>query len=107
MIGIGKVFIIENQNEKLVCVHCPGCRFHHPFRVRGAGPNWQWNGETISPAFSPSMLVNSHHPESRCHSFVEGGNIRFLGDCHHDLKNQTVELPLLNEDGDPIEGGVR
>jgi hypothetical protein len=50
------------------------------------------------------MLVNQHHAPARCHSFVEAGRIRFLNDCWHDLKNQTVDLPDLDEDGDPVSG---
>lgn len=99
---MGKVKILEDENEKLVCVHCPGCGTWHPFRVRGKGPSWSWNGDENAPTFSPSMLVNQHHEPSRCHSFVENGQIRFLSDCHHDLKNQTVDLPELDEDGDPV-----
>jgi hypothetical protein len=28
-----------------------------------------------------------------CHSFVTDGRIRYLGDCTHDLKGQTIDLP--------------
>ena len=30
---------------------------------------------------------------SVCHSFITDGRIQFLGDCTHELKGQTVELP--------------
>lgn len=38
-------------------------------------------------------MCNRDNPESRCHSYVRDGKIEFLGDCFHDLKNTTVELP--------------
>ena len=57
---------------------------------------WAFNGdlrERSKPTFSPSMLVNGSDPEKRCHSFVKDGNIQFLGDCYHELKNMTMPLP--------------
>lgn len=78
------------------------------------GPRaWGFNGDLEKPTFSPSILARGTVPptdeeaklildggkfdpkKSVCHSFVESGNIRFLGDCTHDLKNQTVSLPDL------------
>lgn len=101
-----KAYELGDDREKLVIVHCPGCNYGHPFRVESDDPNrpsWTWNGDFHNPTFSPSMLVNQSYPEQRCHSFVENGKIRFLNDCHHDLKGQTVDLPVLDEDGDPVE----
>lgn len=94
---------------------CPGCKDYH--QVIG----WQFNGDFDKPTFSPSVLVRSGHylPEHKgpecwctsnaakhadwepgfecehCHSFVENGMIRFLDDCSHALKGQTVPLPDL------------
>jgi len=79
-------------------VFCPGCQQGHLFHTEPwgrdgvPGPVWSFNGDLERPTFSPSMLVNASRPESRCHSFVKAGMIQFLGDCYHDLKNQTVEL---------------
>jgi hypothetical protein len=28
-----------------------------------------------------------------CHSFITDGRIQYLGDCTHDLKGQTIDLP--------------
>lgn len=101
-----KAYRLSDVGETLVIVHCPGCDIGHPFRVRSSTskrPSWDWNGSLDTPTFSPSMLVNKHDPDKRCHSFVRDGKIQFLGDCWHDLKNTTVDLPTLDADGDPIK----
>lgn len=102
----GKAYKLGDERETLVIVHCPGCNIGHPFRVKSDNskrPSWDWNGDLKNPTFRPSMLVNQSRPGRRCHSFVEEGMIRFLNDCHHDLKGQIVELPVLDADGDPVE----
>jgi hypothetical protein len=73
---------------------CPGCGNYHMFDVRidGAHPSWTFDGNMERPTFSPSLLCNPNHPPSRCHLFLKGGMIEFLGDCHHRLAGQTVEL---------------
>ena len=90
------------QNGGVVIGHmifCPGCKCGHLFDHR-----WHFNGDTERPTFGPlpsggaySMLVNQSDPGSRCHSFVENGKIRFLGDCWHELKNQTVDLEDIDK----------
>ena len=76
--------------DKIYLFQCPGCSKPHPFDER-----WTFNGDMEKPTFRPSLLVNkSNHPgELRCHSFVTNGEIRFLSDCDHDLKNKIVEIP--------------
>lgn len=78
---------------------CPGCNERHMIYVHGSpkGPRWDWNGDTESPTFSPSILVHGNPAAPICHSFVRGGNIQFLGDCSHALAGQTVELPDFPE----------
>lgn len=90
-------------------------------------PGWTWNGSAAAPTFGPSIAVSTgcktpgfdpaaggcwctHNAERRasgeepssfecsmCHSFVEDGSIRYLGDCTHRLANQTVALPAWSE----------
>ena len=72
---------------------CPGCDYSHAFTVLENGKGWTFNGDLEKPTFSPSLLCNQSHPESRCHSFVKDGMIQFLNDCHHKLAGQTVPLP--------------
>lgn len=75
-------------------VHCPACEYGHLFDHR-----WTFNGDQESPTFTPSMLVNanidlSKYPTlKRCHSYVTDGRIQFLGDCSHEMRGQTVDLP--------------
>jgi hypothetical protein len=91
---------------------CPGCKDIHMLPVTGARA-WQYNGNDNSPTFKPSILAQGVEEFSDdeyarvmagekipprpcvCHSFVTDGRIQFLGDCTHDLKNQTVELPEI------------
>ncbi len=95
---MAKAKVFETSDGgKSVWIECPGCGIVHAFKVGGpTQPKWDWNGSIDKPTFNPSMLVNKDHPESRCHSFVRHGLIQFLPDCHHELKNSTVELPDID-----------
>jgi uncharacterized protein DUF6527 len=81
---------------------CPGCRQRHVFFVSKPsvrGHQWKWDGNVDKPTFSPSMNISWGEPViDRCHYFIRGGMIQFLGDCTHALKNQTIELPDMPED---------
>lgn len=70
---------------------CPGCRNAHPVRTAGPGA-WQWNGDVDRPTIQPSLVCDPNG-QYRCHSFITDGQIQFLSDCFHELKNQTVEIP--------------
>lgn len=80
---------IKPDGSKYFMFWCPGCDCAHGVEV----PRWQWNGSMTAPTFNPSLLCNKDHPESRCHSFVRDGYMVFLQDCHHNLKDKTVEIP--------------
>ena len=82
----------QTGTEVVLQFYCPGCKNSHPFRIAGRDPVWQFDGNMEKPTFSPSLLCNQHHLESRCHLFVRGGMIQFLDDCHHELKGQTVPM---------------
>lgn len=81
---------------------CPGCK--DPHVIPTVGPKaWGFNGSMDKPTLTPSILVRrtAWDPDDAdavaqqvvCHSFVTDGRIQFLGDCTHDLKGQTVDLP--------------
>jgi len=97
--------------------HCEGCNSAHGVIVESkTSPVWGFNGNEEKPTFTPSVLVRwvsmPNDPERDakgnyvlgadgrikgakdevCHSFVTDGKIRYLNDCTHHLKGQTVEL---------------
>ncbi|WP_066339287.1 DUF6527 family protein [Azohydromonas lata] len=105
---------------------CLGCDMPHcVMHGAGGGPRWTWNGDADKPTLSPSVLVQWDHlsPAARernaafyqehgrymthielpydvhhvCHTFVRDGRIEYLGDCTHDLVNQTIDLPEFPE----------
>lgn len=101
-IRLSECLFVEPRRPDQYWFHCPGCENDHAFTVGGLFPGWgdarwTWNGSYDLPTFAPSLLCNRDHPESRCHSFVEDGKIRFLDDCWHKLAGQTVELPDWDE----------
>ncbi len=83
------IFSKEPEDIRYV-FYCPGCKCGHYVRTKGQQPVWQFNGDVNKPTVNPSILVQS---ANRCHSFVRDGLIRFLDDCSHELKGQTVEIP--------------
>ena len=82
--------------------YCPGCRdfhyFHTAYKNR-SDASWTFDGNMEQPTFHPSMNIGP----SYCHYWLRNGKIEFLGDCHHELKGQTVDIPEFERD-DPILG---
>lgn len=83
----------DNPEETRWAFFCPGCRHFHWFRTRGAGAVWTFNGDAEKPTVRASILCGADDPTLRCHSFITDGRIEFLGDCGHELRGQTVDLP--------------
>lgn len=85
--------------------YCPGCKHEHVYSVVNDGSQWQFNGNLENPSFTPSLLNRKiekneqtgvyNKETSRCHLFVTDGKIIYCGDCTHELKGQTVELPEI------------
>ena len=79
---------------------CPGCKHCHWFKTTGGAPKWTFNGDMVKPTVMDSIRTyenrkgadDKYVEVTLCHSFVEDGQIRFLDDCLHDLKGQTVPL---------------
>lgn len=75
---------------------CPGCGYDHVFDTR-----WKFDGNLVSPTFTPSLLGRSNrgedYRESVCHLFVTAGKIIYLGDCTHSLAGQTVDMEEIEE----------
>jgi len=75
---------------------CSGCNMPHSLNVgAGPGPRWGYNGNAEAPTFTPSVLSSYRQGDKEvvCHSFVTDGRIQYLGDCTHQLANQTIDLP--------------
>lgn len=75
---------------------CEGCGYEHAFALSGPPFNGhhQWNGDFNNPTITPSLVQGG---SKICHSFIRDGKIQYLGDCQHDLRNQTVELKDVEE----------
>lgn len=83
---------------------CPGCKNAHMVPVDApTRPSWGFDGNLECPTFTPSYRQfipaqpaeggDPAEPErTLCHCFVKGGMIQFLGDCEHELANQTVPM---------------
>jgi hypothetical protein len=91
---------LRSADGGIVMYWCPGCGCAHGLATgEGDGPRWSFNGDAERPTFSPSVLSTwtdwggAEPVQHTCHAFVEEGRIRFLGDCTHELRGQTVDLP--------------
>lgn len=85
------------DGETLMTFHCPGCGYGHSFRIkegttRSDATVWNWNGDVDKPTFRPSLLVMGDPATTRCHLFIQGGQIIFLNDCFHKLAGHTVDM---------------
>ena len=91
-----KVKNLGDEKDPCWIFFCPGCKLTHSFDKR-----WTFNGDDKKPTFRASLLVKritKEDRQGRCHSFVTDGFIKFLQDCEHDLKGQTVEIQNWSDD---------
>lgn len=114
---------VRGINDEVIghAIMCPACGTYHVFddkvnsaRAKMRGGGWDFNGDVDRPTFSPSMLMRTNFDIAAfsraekagralpvdmpkidyvCHSYVREGRIEFLGDCTHDMRGQTHELP--------------
>lgn len=89
--------------------YCPGCGQIHIVYVKSDGarqgrPIWGFNDNLEKPSFTPSVrYFEPEHlddgvkvPEHTiCHYHITDGEIRYCGDCQHELSGKTVPLPAL------------
>ena len=66
---------------------CPGCDCAHGFTEK-----WGITGEGDNLTLASSLGTNMGRPD-QCHAMMECGRLRFLDDCYHALKGQTVDIP--------------
>ena len=85
--------------------YCPGCKHEHQYSINSDNSGWQFNGNLEKPSFTPSLLntmpvknaeTGKWEEKERCHLFVTDGKINYCGDCSHEYKGQTIELPDIS-----------
>lgn len=84
---------------------CPGCiemlggSGVHMLAVTPTGgkrPTWRFDGNLDAPTLEPSVLTYGRSgTNDRCHSYLTGGQLRYLPDSTHSLTGQTIDLPDL------------
>jgi hypothetical protein len=109
---MAKLIVLPQSWGTRYWFYCHGCRSGHAFHVRidGGEPSWTFNGDTEQPTFHPSLKISGTATPTEddlvkilsgtpvepvptlCHLFVENGKIRFLDDCTHPLRGQTVDM---------------
>lgn len=100
---MAKVLTKIHDGETLVRYHCPGCKHDHWVPAK----QWNWNGDKNKPSLHPSVRHFITFPEGTkragqqqtlCHYHVKNGQIKYCGDCEHELKGKTVDLPEMKEE---------
>ena len=103
----------EEQGARRARFLCPGCQREKFLWLKPEqspdGHSWHFTGTVESPTFHPSVLSVEDWPEEEggrrvCHSWVKAGMVQFLGDSTHELRGQTVPLPVYEG---AMEGFVR
>lgn len=109
---------------------CPACKQRHMIYVgepSSTGKQWQINGDFDNLSMTPSMLIYSDVPDTSefpltelaarkiegkidkipyhritiCHYIISEGKITYCGDCQHDYKGLTIEIPDIPQHGLP------
>jgi hypothetical protein len=91
---MGKKLKVESDGRAFF--NCPGCHDVHGITVAPHANPWKFDGNLEKPTIYPSVKTWWQDPEGNtlvCHSFITAGQIKFLNDCHHDLKDKVVDLP--------------
>lgn len=97
-IGESEPVVVRLMGKNLY-YYCPGCKHGHSVDAE----RWHWDGDEQCPTLSPSVRHFIISGPTTCHYFVRNGQIQYCGDCQHDLAGQTVPLPRLNDNNEPIE----
>ena len=96
-----RVIILDHDGQKSAMLYMPGLPCPVQINVTGPHPVWGWNGDVYNPTLTPSIWTRLPWGQMRHeivnHVFVRGGKIQYLGDCSHEYKGMTMELPMLND----------
>lgn len=83
----------KDSKYTLYAIFCPACKRIHCFSTEFHKINLE------EVTVTPSLLMNPFDVDSPlCHSFITNNQIRFLGDCEHEFKNQTLDLPEVPDE---------
>lgn len=99
---------LDDEGRHTLQFLCPACKFNsgkpfpHNITWKKDSDSWTFDENYESPTITPSVAVTGfklndkdERVQTLCHSFITKGKINFCGDCTHDLKGQTVELPEI------------
>lgn len=94
---MAKFELVKDWSGAMYVFQCPGCKCSHYVQTakNDAGqPVWKWNGDVDKPTVTPSIRVQTEDETGKkcCHFFITNGQIRFCGDCTHELSGKTLEL---------------
>ena len=82
-------FFIEESDR--LTFYCPACGFCHSLDNK-----WFITWLNDKPSATPSIVCDYPWGEERtmqrCHSYIEHGIIKYLNDCTHNLKGQSVQM---------------
>jgi len=78
--------IMDGQELKGFAVWCPVCKKGHVFDSR-----WIFNMDMKRPTFEPSLVVDEPG-KLVCHIFVVNGDLKYLPDSKHNMRNRTIRL---------------
>lgn len=85
----------EKHNNGVITwrFYCPGCKHDHVFFSDG----WDFNYNYDKPTFNPSLLNIGPNGSSRCHLYVNNGQIYYQDDCDHEMKGLIIPMKDLDD----------
>ena len=87
--GYVEVRLKEQKNMRTFSFFCYGCCRNHFVNDE----TWEFSGDLEKPTFKESVLIKPQfNQKHRCHLYIIMGQIKYLDDCTHYLKNSRVEL---------------
>jgi hypothetical protein len=91
------------ETARGIAHYCPGCNDMHYINTKvpnSNGAKWGWDGNLEAPTVSPSVNLRAEFtPEEGgpevCHYFLQGGVLKYCGDCTHQYSGKDIPLPEL------------
>lgn len=93
--------VIETREGWMVQCRC-ACQWHEfPKQRLTNGAAWTFDGNMVTPTFTPSMNMawnppgphyNPECPSGRCHFILTAGVMQYCGDCSHEHAGKSYPL---------------